>query len=414
MYSSDRKNSQQRTKKLKQLSLFEISRDSAKIALDSEEQRKNLDKIIPSFYIDHESYSNMIDIWDLLPKYYFSTKQIDKIEFPWQKIRDERYQVTLRPTVRKNDNKSKTITGPIRVKFPGLREMYVEEALTKLAASNFKNSIEAHEIELKNSSKQYLVSVNFTLYDLEQELKRVGHTYSYDEIKEALMVLKETTMYIKAVAKDPHNPSNRIYFEHYGSIISELQLISKDSNFETGKTKSRVVFHQLKTIGVMNVAFRKYDYDKSMRLSSYLTKYIYNRLVTNWRQASAANKYTFLMNNFIHQSCREPSKTIYSDIRAMRNSLKELVDKKILYTFHEDPIRKNRKTIDVHFSLIPDNSFVRDTKYANYNQRKLQSDIELSQRKLQSDFELTQSQPASKTEALQYLSDIKNLLKKHK
>lgn len=77
------------------------------------------------------------------------------------------------------------------------------------------------------------------------------------------------------------------------------------------------------------------------------------------------------MNNFIEQSCREASKSIYNDIKAMRNALKELVDKKIIQSFDEEFIRENKKAVDVRFSLIPHRGFVMDTKIANSTQRHL-------------------------------------------
>lgn len=387
--------------KLKQLSLFQITKGDANLKENEKQTQLQIDDATSLFCIQDADYSNMIDIWDLLPKYFLSNKQVDKIEFPWQQIRDARYQVTLKPTVRKNDSDSKTITGPIRVKFPGLREMYVEEALTKLAALNFRNSLEALEVELSDTNKQYLVSVKFTLYQLQKELKRVGHTYSINEIKEALTILNETTMSIKAVTRHPEYPDKEVFFEHRGPIISQLQLVGENSSLESGETLSRVVFHQLKTIGVMNVAFRKYNYEKSMRLSSYLPKYIYNRLITNWRQASVANEYSFRLNNFIEQSCREPSKTIHSDIRAMRNALNELIGKEVIESYSEEFIRENRKAVDVRFSLIPHSSFVRDTKIANSTQRHLHEILEKKN---------DERQP--KLTSKEHLANMRNILKK--
>lgn len=367
--------SEDKKEKLKQLTLFQIIEDKPDLVNNTEEHQSKLDNAITLFRNRKEDYSNMIDVWDLLPRYYLSNKQVEKIEFPWRKIRDAKYQVTLRPVAMKADPNSKTISGPIKVKYPGLREMYVEEALTKLAAVNFRNSLEAKEIELSDSSKQYLVSVKFTLYGLQKELTRVGHTYSLDEIKEALMILNESTMYIKAETRNPKDPTQSLFYEHRGPIISKLELIGEEASLSGGETLSRVVFHELKTLGVMNIAFRTYNYAKSMGLNTYLAKYIYNRLIINFLQASSTDNYTIMMNTLLIESCREFSQSIYSDKRATKTALDELVAHDILESYTEETVKENRKTVDVKFSLVPHRSFIKDTKWSNSYQRHLQHEL---------------------------------------
>ena len=107
------------------------------------------------------------------------------------------------------------------------------------------------------------------------------------------------------------------------------------------------------------------------------------------------------MNNFIEQSCREPSKTIHSDIRAIRNALNELISKEVIQSYSEEFIRENKKAVDVRFSLIPHSSFVRDTKIANSTQRHLHESLEGKN---------NERQP--KLTDKEHLANMRNILKK--
>ncbi len=90
--------------------------------------------------------------------------------------RGQNYRVRIAPARIKDSD------GVSRNYFPGKREELVEDALRKIATAG-------HGIFLDNEA-----GVTFTLYQLQQGLKRTGHSYSITQIKEALMVCVGTNL----------------------------------------------------------------------------------------------------------------------------------------------------------------------------------------------------------------------------
>lgn len=403
-------NAQKNKSAIKKISLEDITKDKQELVLNTATHHYNLDDTIKFFSVKEDDYSNMIDIWNLLPRFHLTNEQIEQIESEWLTICDTKYKITLRPVPMKNTQKS--INGLIRVKYPGMREMYVEEALTKMATTNFLENIEGKEIELTDLSKRYLISVKFTLNGLQRELRRFGHTYSINQIKEALMILNEATLYIKAETIDPKNPLKKIFYEYRGAIISQLELVDYDSYLNSNNSMSRVVFHELKTLTIMNIAFRKYNYSKSMRLTSYLSKYLFNRLILNWRQASTYDYYSIRMSTVLQDSCHKRSKSIYNDIRAIRKAFNQLIAQEILLDCKEERIKKNNRTIDILFTLCPHPDFIRDTVKANSTQKSLQ--LASNQKKEEDKEEKLILERASKENALSHIQNIKKILTRNK
>jgi hypothetical protein len=74
--------------------------------------------------------------------------------------------------------------GVSRDYLPGKREELVEDALRKIAT-------EGQGIFLDDEA-----AVTFTLYQLQQELKRTGHSYSITQLKESLMICVGTLLHL--------------------------------------------------------------------------------------------------------------------------------------------------------------------------------------------------------------------------
>lgn len=134
----------------------------------------------------------------------------------------------------------------------------------------------------------------------------------------------------------------------------------------------------------MNIAFRAYNYDKSMGLSNLLSKYIYNRMIANWKQADKSKPYSFKLNNFNKLIAREPTKRIYDDTTTLKRALDELKKHKIINNVKLEPIFEHttndkRKRSDMYVHLTAHQEFINDTFVANKIQKTRQ--IELQNKK---------------------------------
>jgi hypothetical protein len=135
--------------------------------------------LFQTFYPDNEKYSNTIELYDAIPKYY-PTKHIAPLRIDDTFLRvltrefehkGEAYKLMLRPAriVYKDGGEQDF--------FPSFREEMVEEALRKIACDSL-NGVFLNE----------QAGVQFTLYELQKELRARGHALNLQELVESLKI----------------------------------------------------------------------------------------------------------------------------------------------------------------------------------------------------------------------------------
>lgn len=190
-----------------------------------------------------KDYSNTIELYDFIPKYVWGRveriqeKFLEPIEREFE-CRGADYRVRIAPARIKDSD------GVSRDYFPGKREELVEDALRKLAT-------EGHGIFLDDEA-----AVTFTLYQLHQELKRTGHSYSITQLKEALMVCVGTTLQLT-----DETGSNVLASSIFDTIGLQTR---EDWEGQGEKTRAFVRFNALVTVSIRNKTFRQFNYEVTM------------------------------------------------------------------------------------------------------------------------------------------------------
>lgn len=132
---------------------------------------------------EEKRFSNTIELYDFIPKYHWGKVQringkfLDSLEREFE-CRGKKYKVKIRPA--SIDDKD----GVERYYYPSKREELVEDALRKFVAKG-------QGVFLDDQA-----GVTFSLYQLQQELKRNGHTYNKNELKDALLICARTNITI--------------------------------------------------------------------------------------------------------------------------------------------------------------------------------------------------------------------------
>ena len=136
---------------------------------------------------ERDSLSNAVDLWDSVPRYSVSRQAMTK-------ARNEKHEkgTTLKKHTTTFQYRGRAYTctiTPARIDdldaeerdyYPSATEELVEDALRKLAADQ-----QAGFFDRPN----YRSGVVFSLYALREELKRRGHTRSYQEVRQALDIM---------------------------------------------------------------------------------------------------------------------------------------------------------------------------------------------------------------------------------
>lgn len=233
------------------------------------------------FYGNDKEYTNLLDFYDSIPKHFYGKTQRIEVEG-----RTEKFLPSLKfdfsRTIQGKTIRYKVILHPARVEnskgemiehYPGFREQLVEHALRKFAAHQ-------QAIYLEDDKKQNYFGAVFTLYQLQEELKKLGHSYSKNQIKEALKICADTRIIIKEITPEGEK-------ELYGiKIFETLGLVTRADWKRLGKnTKAFVRFNSVITEAIEDIDFRLAPYEALMGLSSPIQFCIMRKILTRYTYA---------------------------------------------------------------------------------------------------------------------------------
>jgi hypothetical protein len=308
---------------------------------------------------DQQDYSNTIELYDVLPKYYYGNakriedKFLNEIEREFS-FRDKKYKMTIRPTVITNSK------GEEKAYYPTQREEIIEDAIRKIA-------IERGGVFIDGGA-----GVQFSLYELEQELRKRGHGYKTSQIKEAITVCHNTS--IELSSEDGRDEISFHLFESIG-------FSSRDKKDK----KAFVKFNSLVTKSINQKTFRLFNYKRCMSLKYMLSRWLFKRISHHFLQASATNPYSIKLTTIIRDSGVARYKKLADNRKQVIKSLGELEVRNVFTKYEEqivyDNNRKN-KIEDVLYSFWLSDEFCKDVKKANFIQKEISEQREGNQGEL--------------------------------
>lgn len=298
-------------------------------------------------------FSNTIELYDFIPKYFWGKskriggKFLDQLEREFE-CRSVRYRVKIDPA------KITDHDGVTRDYYPSKREELIEDALRKFAC-------EGQGLFLDDQA-----GVTFTLYQIQQELKRLGHTYSIREIKDALLICAKTNITVST--EDGKSILVSSLFETLG-----LQTRA-DWQGQGEKTKAFVRFNSLVTQSIKQQTFRQLNYDQAMSYKSVIARQLHKRMAHHYPQASFSNPYHFLLTTIIRDFGLTEYAQLRDNLRDVQTALDEMKEKGIIMSYKIERTldsKRRNKLIDAKFVLTPDARFISEVIKANKRQIEL-------------------------------------------
>lgn len=302
---------------------------------------------------EEKKFSNTVELYDFIPKYHWGkAKRIDgeflrslNREF---ECRGKKYVVKVDPA------KITESDGVSRDYYPSKREELIEDALRKLAT-------EGQGVFLDDAA-----GVTFTIYQLQKELQQNGHSYSHDQIKDALMVCAKTNLTVTSDNGDTILVS---------SIFETLGLQTREDWAETGeRTRAFVRFNPLVTRGIKSGQFRQLNYEKSMRYKTVIARQLHKRMSHHYTQASFTNLYSISLTTIIRDFGLTAYAKLTLNLRDCLTALDEMKENHVILSYKVDKTidTKNRnKLIDAKFTITPDPRFADEMKMANIKQKQM-------------------------------------------
>lgn len=304
---------------------------------------------------NEREFSNTVELYDFIPKYHWGKVQrindkfLDSLEREFE-CRGVKYKVKIRPASVEDRN------GTERYYYPSKREELVEDALRKFVA-------EGQGVFLDEQA-----GVTFSLYQLQEELKRNGHSYSKDQIKDALLICARTNMTVTS-----ENGASVLV----SNLFETLGLQTRDDWKNQGnKSRAFVRFNSLVTKSITSRTFRQLNYEKVMSYKNVIARQLHKRMSHNYLQASIANPYHFLLSTIIRDFGLTQYAQLRDNLRDVQIALDEMVEKKVLLSYKAEKVLENSKRaklLDTKFILLPDPSFVNEIIGANRLQARIKS-----------------------------------------
>jgi hypothetical protein len=310
---------------------------------------------------ERDRLSNTIALWDSVPRYSHTrnlqnrlrsahgTLELLKLSFRHNK---QDYLATITPArieIKDGPDKGKTIDY-----YPSASEELIEDALRKMAADQ-------QQQQGFFDKKGYVSGVAFSLYQLREELAKLGHTRSYTEILLSLEILHKTNIQITTSDGRDEQVRSSTYFPALGAARR------KDIEADPG-ARWVVQFHPLVTRSIDEVTYRQFNYHQLMSHRSQLSRWIHKQLVMKFTFAAIGKTFKMMFSTIQRDSALL---TGYKETRqavvAVVESFEELKKSGLLMDFQKgQEVRGARnKLLDVEFILTPSHDFVREVKAAN-------------------------------------------------
>jgi hypothetical protein len=300
------------------------------------------------------SLSNTVKLWDCIPKY--SLSQVEQ-----NRMRSKDGQLPVyRKEFRFMDCDYCILITPAflsiedgRAYFPSANEELVEDALRKMATLQNQCFFDKEKASC---------GITFTLHQLRTELKKQGHSRSYQEVVKSLLILARSDIEIYA-----KNSGGQGF-----SIEKFIRISSFSSNTELDNSESRWVafFHPLVYKAMNDIEYRQFNYRQMMQLKTHLARWLYKRLAYYYTNAAHTVPIKLSLAHIREESGMLERSRSNDAIKELEAVFEVFMTIKVFNSFKriKDIRGERNKVIDIIYEAHPHSDFIKSVKAANKRQ----------------------------------------------
>lgn len=298
---------------------------------------------------DQTEVSNTVEVWESIPKYFFTPHQIKKLRtetghadpYKWDyRYNDIGCTVKIQPALIEQDD------GGYKAFFPSVTEELVEEALKKILANQQYGMHDPRNVE---------TWVRFSLSMISKELKARGRGRTNVQIKHAIEVMASCIITLYKEGKEVWK----------GSILQDLVTVGRDEYLADTSAQHIARLPLFISHAINQLEYRQFNYDRFMSCDDQLTRWLYKKLIHRFRQASFMNDYHFMYSGIERDSGLLQQGRSNDNRRKVIDALDELVRRGILMSYDVGIRKQGRRITDVKYTVRPGSDFVREQKAAN-------------------------------------------------
>ncbi len=319
-----------------------ITRESAQMDLFTRFTANNLNQV-----------SNSIELWDSIPKYFFTPKQMEKLRTleghadPYTRkyeYKEVNYIVKFQPALIEQPN------GGYKAFFPGNTEDLVEEALKKILS---KQSYGIHDPQKKETW------VRFTLGMIQKDLKSRGKERNIKEIKHAIKVMSS------CVLTWGFDDDIEIW---NGAILQDLVTVGRKEYLADLDAHHVARLPIFITTAINDLDYRQFNYDRLMGCNAQLSRWIYKLLINRFIQAGGINPYNFLYSDLKNSGLLQQGREC-DNRKKVISAFEELKARNVVLELKQEERKNKGKIIDVKYTVIATLAFTSEQKAANLRKR---------------------------------------------
>lgn len=354
-----------------------ISQDNSAISEIPESQIRDLKRrifsLVDTSSIPSESYSNTLANIDLVPRFIrgksnniVPVSQADSKQLTIEnryKVGPNEFICRVKPTII-----TRIIDGK-KVEFhahPGEREEIIEKVIFKIACSEG-----LCKVAMPGGSVRW--GVQFSLYQIREQLIKVNKTRPYDQIRESLLILRDSKTTIAQVI-------GKREIELTASIFQEAA-------FEvtgTGRARDKyfIVFSDYVVEQIMKFNYRQYPFEAINSHGYSLARFFHIYLKHQWTNATLGVKGDFSLNE-VYRNYGNAELESAIKRRDFRMALKVLVDAGWIVDIPQAKKVKNvfgtgDEGFDYIYTLEPTKKFVLEVRRANAKLKGIKTIVENS------------------------------------
>jgi hypothetical protein len=308
--------------------------------------------------LERDQLSNTFDLWDSVPRYSISRQGMVKLRT------EKGFLDLLKLDFHYKGVKLKAIIQPARIEgpdgtsqdyYPSANEELVEDALRKIATDH------AHGYFDKIN---YCSGVVFSLHILRQELKKRGHTRSYQQIMLSLNILSGSVIELRA--EDGNNSEAFTRSPYFPSLTA----VSRQKLHHDPSARWVVQFHPLVTQGIDALTYRQFNYHQMMNHSTQLARWLHKQLSMKFTFASMTTVFEMRFSTIRRDSALlDGYKLQRQAVAALDAAFNELRVRGTLLALRKNEERGTRERLeDVVYTITASRNFVREMKAANKRQ----------------------------------------------
>jgi len=306
---------------------------------------------------ERDSLSNAIDLWDSVPRYSLSRQAMNKARVNGEFLRKHELTFQHRGEVYTRTVSPARITdddGVDRDYYPSASEELIEDALRKLATEQ-----QAGYFDKPN----YRSGVTFTLHMLREELKRRGHSRSYQQIVQSLNILSNSVIEIR-----PHREGEAKIVAPY---FPALAAVSRAQLNKDPASRWIVQFHPLVTGAIDDLTYRQYNYRLMMSHKTQLARWLHKQLTLKYTFASYLHFFEMRFSTIKRDSgLLEEYGRNRDAVDTLNSAFKELEAQGVIAGFKRTDVNGPRGAIlDSVFTVRPNGTFINETKASNRRQK---------------------------------------------